>query len=309
MSSHRLLDLYSGARDLSAPEFGELGFRLVRDVLPIHSGMFGHGRFHADGKATIFSLHRYNVSAERLFERGSRPGGDPAILNSLANAGRAVHTDARAHAEDDPDLLAYLQRYEVWHAFTLSPTSPLGRVTEGVTLWSGRLRRGLSMSELIGQANEVLPHLLLANSINRRVDSGAPGPACAVAAHDCVLLSSSDSARALLAVAWPDWHPPQLPAELVAGLLAHGWVEVRGVSVTATMVDDLLMLRLCARAAPVLSAAEQRVAVLAVGGATYKEIARECGVSPATVRNQLHAAYAKLGVRNKTALARALAGS
>ena len=51
------------------------------------------------------------------------------------------------------------------------------------------------------------------------------------------------------------------------------------------------------------------IRTLAVGGATYKEIARECNVSPATVWNRLHAAYAKLGVRNKKALARALADS
>jgi len=50
------------------------------------------------------------------------------------------------------------------------------------------------------------------------------------------------------------------------------------------------------------------LAVAAIAGAAYKEIARDCNVSLSTVRNQLHAIYTKLGVSNKTALAKALAG-
>jgi hypothetical protein len=55
------------------------------------------------------------------------------------------------------------------------------------------------------------------------------------------------------------------------------------------MVNNLLLLRLDRRIAPSLSAAGQRVAALAVAGASYKEIARECDVSLSTVRNRLHA--------------------
>ena len=51
-----------------------------------------------------------------------------------------------------------------------------------------------------------------------------------------------------------------------------------------------------------LSTAEYRAARLAAEGLTYKEIARQLDISPATIRNQLHSAYQKLGVSNKTAL-------
>lgn len=52
-----------------------------------------------------------------------------------------------------------------------------------------------------------------------------------------------------------------------------------------------------------LTPAEQQVAVMQAGGAPYKTIAKVLGKSPATVRNQLHAVYQKLGVANRTALA------
>ena len=59
MIERMLFDLYSGARDLPLAEFGELGFGIVRSVLPIHSGMFGHGTYDARGYVTIHTLHRH----------------------------------------------------------------------------------------------------------------------------------------------------------------------------------------------------------------------------------------------------------
>jgi hypothetical protein len=100
MIERMLFDLYSGARDLSLGEFGELGFGIVRRVLPIHSGMFGHGTYDARGYVTIHTLHRHEVPAERLLERVNLPGPDPAIRNSLAHAGQTVHTPTQAYARD-----------------------------------------------------------------------------------------------------------------------------------------------------------------------------------------------------------------
>ena len=48
-----------------------------------------------------------------------------------------------------------------------------------------------------------------------------------------------------------------------------------------------------------LTPAERLVAAMAMEGLPYKSIARELGKSPATVRNQLHAIYQKLGVGNR----------
>lgn len=66
--------------------------------------------------------------------------------------------------------------------------------------------------------------------------------------------------------------------------------------------------RLCRSALQQLTPAERLVAAMAVQGQPYKSIARSLGKSPATVRNQLHAVYQKLGVGNRTALLCALHG-
>jgi len=308
MIERMLFDLYSGARDLPLAEFGELGFDMVRKVLPIHSGMFGHGTYDARGYVTIHTLHRHEVPAERLLDRMTLAGADPAISNSLAHAGQTVHTPTQSLTRHNPDLARYVRRYAVWNAFTLIPGVPAGSPTDGITVWTGRMKRSTNVANLVGGAQQVLPHLLLANSINRRLHTGETGPACAVVAPDGVLLSASPAALALLSAEWPDWNPPHLPMPLTAALQASRHVDIGRLSVSASLSNNLLLLRLMRRTAPSLSPAEQRVAALAVAGAVYKEIARECDVSLSTVRNQLHAIYTKLGVRNKTELAKALAG-
>lgn len=55
-----------------------------------------------------------------------------------------------------------------------------------------------------------------------------------------------------------------------------------------------------------LTPAERVVAAMAMRGTPYKVIARSLDKSPATVRNQLHMIYQKLGVSNRTALLCAL---
>lgn len=58
--------------------------------------------------------------------------------------------------------------------------------------------------------------------------------------------------------------------------------------------------------ATVLSPREHRVARLFARGLSYKEIARQLGLSPATVRTYLRDAYLRLGVKNKIELNLAL---
>ncbi len=58
-----------------------------------------------------------------------------------------------------------------------------------------------------------------------------------------------------------------------------------------------------------LSNREQEVADAYAGGQSYKEIARELGLSPTTVRSHLRTVYGKLGVTSKIELARFLSTS
>ena len=72
-------------------------------------------------------------------------------------------------------------------------------------------------------------------------------------------------------------------------------------------IAELARLGGRAAAGTLLTTAERQVAELAAAGRSNREIATELVVSVRTVESQLSAAYGKLGVRGRAALARALA--
>jgi DNA-binding CsgD family transcriptional regulator len=155
----------------------------------------------------------------------------------------------------------------------------------------------------------LMPHLLSAASINQirslyallesRTDSHM---ALAVCTREGVLLSSEPGLVDLLLTEWPDWRGPVLP-------LVPGSSGYHGKSVVIDMHnrDDLFLL-VARQLYPIeqLSSREQDVATRFGQGLTYKEIAREIGVSPNTVRHYLRSIYRKLGINNKADIGRLL---
>jgi DNA-binding NarL/FixJ family response regulator len=73
---------------------------------------------------------------------------------------------------------------------------------------------------------------------------------------------------------------------------------------------ELVLLSLAPqRRAALLPPREMSVALLFADGHSHKVIARETGLAPATVRTYLREAYLRLGVSDKVALGRVLAGA
>ena len=73
-------------------------------------------------------------------------------------------------------------------------------------------------------------------------------------------------------------------------------------------IERELPVAAAARSGTELTAAEQRVADLIVGGATNRDAAAALFVSVRTVETHVASIYRKLGVRTRTELVRALSG-
>lgn len=106
---------------------------------------------------------------------------------------------------------------------------------------------------------------------------------------------------------WSGWRDaPERPRDFAAFLEDSG---LHVVSAPAPVAGGHVLTEL--RIAPHrlsdrLSARERDIASLIAEGHTHKEIARELGLAPATVRNQTARIYAKAGVTSRAALTRAL---
>jgi DNA-binding CsgD family transcriptional regulator len=109
--------------------------------------------------------------------------------------------------------------------------------------------------------------------------------------------------------AFPGWVGPVLPDRL-RRLIAHGRSPLRVGGQRFALrrgSDGRHLLRALGGEVETLTPAERRTARLFANGATHAGIAAQLGLSSATVRNQLAAAYRKLEVHSKVQLAAALA--
>jgi DNA-binding CsgD family transcriptional regulator len=106
---------------------------------------------------------------------------------------------------------------------------------------------------------------------------------------------------------WPGWGGPVLPAALCQALqTGQPTCEGRHVSARLERAGDRVLLTLTERpAAQRLTPQERAVAESYAQGHSHKDVARQLGLSPVTVRGYLRQAYDKLGVNDKAQLARA----
>ena len=110
---------------------------------------------------------------------------------------------------------------------------------------------------------------------------------------------------------WSGWTGPFLPREMAGAAFGQGTGQVVGERIKFLVSGAFEQLVVTAvRRSPVdqLTPQEHAVAKAFAQGASYKEVARTLGKSPATVRQHLRSVYSKLNIRDKGALAQMLAG-
>lgn len=180
--------------------------------------------------------------------------------------------------------------------------------TEGKSAFSEHERRTMQL---------LMPHLTSALSSNwllhlERVQSSRQhGRACLGVADKRGMLYVADQAlSAALRREWPQWSGPLLPDRLIERLKAGSAYEGHRLSVRMYPVADLYLLDLRPLTPGArLSPREAEIARHFSAGASYKELARDLGIAPATARHHLREIYRKLEVSDKAALAQKLMAS
>lgn len=152
----------------------------------------------------------------------------------------------------------------------------------------------------------LVPHLMHAGELSWRHALGSYLQTHLVAhanADACLIGASGEFCRQLLRE-WPTWQGGPLPLPL-ARAIADGQRHWSGKQVHIELADggpQRVQLTLRARVGDGLTASQERVAREYVAGFSYKEIARNLGLAPSTVRTYLRECYLKLGVSNKLEL-------
>jgi DNA-binding CsgD family transcriptional regulator len=110
---------------------------------------------------------------------------------------------------------------------------------------------------------------------------------------------------------WPRWRGPELPEVIADGKILNG-AQTQFVGNKIVLLSqpqgELFLLSVRKKdSLDNLSPREGQVASLFASGKSYKEVARELGISPVTVRNTLANIYKKIGVSDKGELTNILA--
>jgi len=160
----------------------------------------------------------------------------------------------------------------------------------------------------------LMPHLTSALSTNwllhlERVRSNRQSARACLGVVDQrgMLYVADRSLTAALRLEWPQWSGPLLPEPLIKHLQAGTDYQGQRLSVRLHEAGGLRLLDLRPLAASDrLSPRESEIAHRFSEGASYKEIARDLGIAPATARHHLREIYRKLEVCDKAALAHKL---
>lgn len=135
-------------------------------------------------------------------------------------------------------------------------------------------------------------------------------PACCSIVDERGLIYSCDSNFVgFLQSEWPKWHGPFLP-ELLQQTLQVDKAVYRGHLLRAEcqLCDGFNIIKLRRRDHFFdLTERERQSASAFAAGATYKDVAKEMGISPTTVRHYLRNVYSKLHINTKADLVRKMA--
>lgn len=306
-----LVKLHELSTALEPDEFPNKVIESLKTFIPHQASYWGGGHLGPDGRPILHYLYLNALNPAILVAcEAHREEVASATRTLTENAGRAFAFSAARM--DDPlftlifgpegitDILAlrlFDEQRGLYHSISLhrKDSTPFSEEERGIF-------QAVAQHLIIALRSCHIAHI---NRLN------APPPetlsAKAIVNMEGVLHFAEDRLIASLKTEWPDWHGPWLPPDVWQTLSGRGGSgHFAGKRIVLTLEGTESLRLLSARpkfAIDALSAREREVARLFASGLKYKEIAAHLNLAPSTVRCQLNAVYAKLGINDKGALA------
>lgn len=303
--SDTVLELQRLAKDRPIEQFHEAALARVQRLLPFDKAWWGRAAL-IDGLPEVHSSHLFNLPPEYLADWRSIREQDITVDLVKATPDKTVFVDS---TDSTPGLHWLGQRHGFREFLCVIHADPQTGLMDHLTLYRAPDAAPFNLQDqrLLDNLMRHLTAAVSANQIRTLVakrESLANPRNLALAVCDArgTLHCAERGFIDLLLGEWPQWNGPQLPEPVSA----EGYQGQR-VVLEASAVGDLLLLAARSQG-PLqqLSARESDVAQRFGEGKTYKEIARDLGVAPNTVRHHIRTIYSKLGVKDKASIAHLL---
>lgn len=312
--SRTLIDLYHVAENTSLQGFPEEVLRLLQPWIHFDGAVFGMGESQAEAQANLHIVHAHihDRDASLLADYEAVSAADPVTGAFLAGLASPMPVDCEVLYANRrlEEVDAFAHRHRLRHLMLYGDAPSAERNGRWMVLYRSDNSAFQSIeAELLHAA---WFHVSRAVDINRAVALDRQDPqhaqrASALANPRGLIEAADPQFHALLEREWPAGAHKSLP-QAVLDCAARGQ-SYRGRRIEVTMRRQDAWLVCVARAIEqhgILTPGEYAAARRFAAGMSNKEIARELGVSPHTVRSQLSNAYAKLDVHDKAALAQRL---
>lgn len=301
------LELQRLAQNKDIEHFHHAALSCISQLLPFDSAWWGRATL-IDGLPEEHHSYLYKLPRSYLPDWQSIRHIDVTVGKVHDNLGQAVIVDMRNPASG-PGLNWLGELYGIGQLLCVAYVDPQTHLSDHLTVY-----RAPDAPCFTGQdcllLNNLMLHLVAAVSANqirtlvamRETLTSPRNLALAVCDQRGTLHCAERGFVDLLLSEWPDWTGPCLPVAMDA----QGY-EGKHLQVEASTVGDLFLLAARSRTVLVqLSPRENDVAQGFGEGKTYKEVARDLGMSPNTVRHHIRAIYSKLGVKDKARIAHLL---
>lgn len=314
-----VLALYQLTQEHGSPEFQARALERVRDVIDFDSAFWAlMGNVEGPPEFLHYCLIDQPESMVADY-------AEVAHLDEVSHRNIAAPRESLVSSIDELSSCAegplrdYVDKYGIRHILsTYVPDTLLSGLHQVVCFWRSRSDRPfLERERRLKQA--LTPHLVEALRQSRRLEiqrallhSWEEKHSTALVDRQGILHHAEERFLELLVRNWPDWRGAKLPTALVERLvLDDSWeYHIRtGLIRCAPLGDAYLLVGSETDELAALSKRELQIAEHFAAGLTYREIAEQLSISPATVRNHIAHVYRKLGIRSKSELGRFLEDS
>ncbi|MEK7206938.1 MAG: LuxR C-terminal-related transcriptional regulator, partial [Pseudomonadota bacterium] len=306
--------LYKGSREQATTRFTGWALDHARAMIHFDSALWAIG---TPGER-IHSAHYYQLPGTMLREwerrRKADSGLNPLVEGRLNNPVRLDSLISVAGTCNPPlDLSKLCSRFGIQHALCTAIGDTESKLHHFICFYRNGSGKPFSEEEC-SIKKSLAPHLVEArnNNIFLHFSANKESPfKSAVCDRYGMLHQMENGFLELLRAENPGWQPPYLPFDLDHASVEACDVVFDGATIVikASPIGDLLHLQAREKSRSArLSSRERTITKHLISGMAYKEIANTLSISPSTVTKHVNSIYKKIGVKNKTSLAKAMDG-
>ncbi|MDX1496916.1 MAG: helix-turn-helix transcriptional regulator [Salinisphaeraceae bacterium] len=302
-----IANLYRSSAFINAEQFKEWALLQLREVLPFDAALWGSGsltttKFHS---ITLLGIsEKYPQVLEKTNEVNPIWDALMANIDKVVDSA-AVVPDKRFYSS--PIYKKCFSKFKIERILSTLHNEPRSGLVTLLSIYRFDRKNRFTKAE-IACFERAVEHLVNAAShtyfthLIRTTPDDATHRAAAVCDREGYLYEVQPQFLDLIEEHFPGWQGPQLPFSIPD---TDGEFSVEGICGKTEALDDLACIQIWAESPlDLLTDREKEVVEGVCQGMTFKEIARITDIAPSTVSNHLYRIYRKLGINNRSSLAK-----